>query len=122
MVKSTRVKKNKLFNSVIKGIISKKGQDIVSIDIRGTGAGICDYFILCNGTSRTHVEAIADSVEETVKKQVGEKPWHIEGYQNAEWILIDYIDIVVHIFKPEIRNFYQLEKLWGDGIIEYINE
>lgn len=113
---------NNLLNSIVEGIKAKKGQDIISLDIKETGAGVCDYFVICNGNSRTQTEAIAYSVEETVRKNTGEKPWHKEGFENSEWILLDYIDVVVHIFQPEARIFYRLEKLWGDGSVVNISE
>ena len=109
MAKENKKKQsNNLLNSIVEGIKAKKGQDIISLDIKETGAGVCDYFVICNGNSRTQTEAIAYSVEETVRKNTGEKPWHKEGFENSEWILLDYIDIVVHIFQPEARIFYRL--------------
>ena len=120
-----KIKKNQsnnLLNSIVEGIKAKKGQEIISIDIKGTGAGVCDYFVVCNGNSRTQTEAIAYSVLEQVRINTGEKPWHKEGLENAEWILLDYVDVVVHIFQPEARTFYRLEKLWGDGIVEKISD
>jgi ribosome-associated protein len=123
MAKENKKKQsNNLLNSIVEGIKAKKGQDIISLDIKETGAGVCDYFVICNGNSRTQTEAIAYSVEETVRKNTGEKPWHKEGFENSEWILLDYIDIVVHIFQPEARIFYRLEKLWGDGSVVNISE
>ncbi len=123
MAKENKKKQsNNLLNSIVEGIKAKKGQDIISLDIKETGAGVCDYFVICNGNSRTQTEAIAYSVEETVRKNTGEKPWHKEGFENSEWILLDYIDVVVHIFQPEARIFYRLEKLWGDGSVVNISE
>jgi len=119
-----RIKKaseNNLLSSVIEGILSKKGLDVVSIDVRNLASGVCDYFVVCHGNSRTQVEALANSVEDTVRINTGQKPGHREGYQNAEWILLDYFDIVVHIFQPEVRQYFRIENVWGDGIIEKIN-
>jgi ribosome-associated protein len=116
-----RKSNNNLFSSIIEGIKAKNGEGIISINIKEIGTGVCDYFIICHGNSRTQVEAIANSVEDTVRISTGEKPWHIEGFENAEWILLDYIDIVIHIFQSKARNFYQLEKLWADGVIEYFD-
>jgi ribosome-associated protein len=104
---------------IIQGIAEKKGKDIVSIDLGTIKSSICDYFIVCHGTSRPHVEAIADSVEKEVRKAVGLKPLHKEGFQNSEWILLDYIDVVVHIFMEKTRDFYQLETLWADAEIKH---
>jgi ribosome-associated protein len=87
----------------------------VKLNLAKVPNSITDYFIICHGNSRSQVEAIADSVEAEVKKATGANPWHKEGYENAEWILIDYFDVVVHIFLEESRGFYKLEKLWADA-------
>ena len=107
---------------IIKGIQEKKGLDIISIDMRKIKNSISDFFIVCHGLSRTQVEAIAGSVEAEVKKAVSQNPWHMEGYENAEWILIDYVDVVVHIFQEEKRKFYNLERLWADAEIREITQ
>lgn len=105
----------KLAGLVIKGMQEKKGIDLVSLDLTKIENSVASYFIICHGTSRTQVSAIADSVLEFVKKQNKENPWHKEGMENAEWILIDFADVVVHIFQEETRKFYQLESLWADA-------
>ena len=99
----------------IEGILDKKGVDVVYIDLKKINSSICDYFVICHGTSDTHVGAIAASVEEQVKKNMGVKPAIKEGFANSEWILLDYLDVVVHIFKEDVRNFYKLEDLWADA-------
>jgi ribosome-associated protein len=104
-----------LLQHIIKGIEEKKGLDIVALDLSGIPGAICKSFVLCNGNSGTQVEAIADSVIDEVRKGIGEKPWHVEGYTNKEWILIDFVDVVVHVFQPDIRDFYGLEELWADA-------
>ncbi len=104
-----------LINAIIHGIQEKKGHDIVMLDLRNSGSSIADYFIICHGTSDTQVEAIADSVEETVMKKTKELPHHVEGNDNAQWIIIDYFNAVVHIFVEDKRNFYRIEKLWADA-------
>lgn len=104
-----------LLNAIIQGIQEKKGHDIVMLDLRNNGSSIADYFIICHGTSDTQVEAIAGSVEETVMKKTTEMPHHIEGTDNAQWIIIDYFNAVVHIFIEEKRHFYGIEKLWADA-------
>lgn len=111
-----------LLNSIIKGIEEKKGTDITTLDLRKIHNAICSYFIICNGNSTTQVEAIADSVIEQAEKDLSEKPWHVEGYENKDWILIDFVDIVVHIFRPEVREFYGLEELWADAEITRMQE
>ncbi len=81
-----------------------------------------DYFIVCHGTSRTHTESIADSIQDEVYKAIGENVWHKEGFLNSEWILLDYVDIIVHIFQKESREFYQLEKLWADAEVKNLED
>jgi ribosome-associated protein len=104
---------------VIKGIQEKKGKNIVSMNLKNIQNAVTDYFIVCHGISSTQVIAIADSIETEVRKSSGIKPWHKEGFQNAEWILLDYADVVVHVFQEKIRDFYQIESLWADA--EVIN-
>lgn len=111
-----------LLNSVIKGIEEKKGKNIQVFDLRPTGHSVCDFFVICNADSGTQVDAIAYSVEHEVKKATGLSPWHSEGFENKEWILVDYVDVVVHVFQTQVREFYKLEKLWADAIVREIPE
>ncbi len=104
----------------VMGIIEKKGKEIVKLNLQNIPNSVTGCFIVCHGTSKPHVEAIADSVEEFVKKNTGENPRHKEGFANAEWILIDYFDVVVHIFQETTRHFYKLEDLWADAEIQHI--
>jgi ribosome-associated protein len=106
---------------IIEGILDKKGEQIVSIDFSNIQNAIFKSFVICHGNSRVHVESIADSIEEVVRKKSGRKPWHKEGQINAEWILLDYVDIVVHIFQEKFRNYYQLENLWADAKINHVD-
>lgn len=106
---------DQLIAEVIKGIEEVKGQDIEILDLREIENTVCDYFILCNGTSNTQVNAIVNSIQKTVSKNIKEKPWHVEGSDNAEWVLIDYVHVVVHVFQRHIREFYDIEGLWGDA-------
>jgi len=108
-------------NAVIEGIDRKKGLDIIKIDLTKINHSECNYFIICHGNSTTHVDAIARSVEDTVEEMIGERAWHKDGYKNSLWILLDYADIMVHVFQHDTRNFYDLENLWADGVIEEIN-
>ncbi|MFI5220659.1 MAG: ribosome silencing factor [Bacteroidia bacterium] len=123
---STKKKKKKtdniieLTDAVIEGIREKKGNEIVFIDLRKLGSAIADCFIVCHGESHTHVEAITQSVEEMVYKLVKEFPLHKEGLANAEWVLLDYFSVVVHIFQKEQREFYGIEKLWADARIKKV--
>lgn len=104
-----------LAESVVNGILEKKGQNIRWLDLRNIENAVCDYFIICEGNSNTQVEAIADSVEETVKKETTQRPYRSEGWENALWILIDYVNVVVHVFERDTRAFYNLEALWADA-------
>lgn len=103
------------------GIFEKKGEDVVLIDLRNIKNAVADFFLICHGTSRTQVEAIADSVQMEVKKAVGVNVWKKEGMENAEWILLDYVDVVVHIFQESNRRYYRLEELWADAGIKQLN-
>lgn len=107
--------KNKLVESIVKGIQEKKGTGIVIADLRGINGTICDFFVICQGNSPTQIDAITDSVEETARIETGEKPVKIAGLTNAEWVAMDYTDVLVHIFLPEMRSFYNLEDLWEDA-------
>lgn len=118
--------KDKTVDLIIEGIKEKKGKEIVSIDISKLENSVCSYFIICHGDSNTQVSAIANWVEKVVEDELDEKVWKKQGFENAQWILLDYVDVVVHIFQKETRDFYNLENLWADGRIEkfeneYIN-
>jgi ribosome-associated protein len=106
---------------IIEGMLEKKGEKIVSIDFSKIQNSLFKGFVICQGNSNVHIETIADSVEEFVRKKSGRKPNHIEGKTNGEWILMDYFDMIVHIFQEKYRNFYQLEKLWADAEMKYID-
>ncbi len=99
----------------IQGIQEKKGHDIVRLDLRELNSSVSDYFVVCNADSSTQVKAIADSVEDEIYKLTQTHPWRKEGLDNAEWIILDYLDVVVHIFRTEKRDFYGIEDLWGDA-------
>jgi len=104
-----------LVDAIIEGIHKKKGKDPVSLDLSNIENTFCSNFIVCHGDSNTHVEALADAVEENARKTLGLKAWHKEGLQNATWVLLDYAEVIVHIFQQEYRNFYNLEDLWADA-------
>jgi len=119
----TRLTKNsKFFKSIINAIEQKKGEQIVSLDLRKIPEAVADFFVICQATSTTQVKAIADNVEDLVKKNCGEIPYKHEGQQAAHWILIDYVNIVVHIMQPETRRFYKLEEMWSDAALTEHNE
>ncbi|PTX42121.1 ribosome-associated protein [Christiangramia gaetbulicola] len=111
---------DQLIAQIIKGIEEVKGNDIDILDLREIENTVCDYFIICNGTSNTQVNAIVNSIQKTVSKSLKDKPWHIEGSENAEWVLMDYVNVVVHVFQKHIREFYDIESLWGDAKITSI--
>ena len=120
--KTMRRKSDVLAKAIIKAIKQHKGKEVVSLDLREIETAICDFFIICHGTSSTHLSSIVDNVRKDVSKLLKEKPWHIEGESNKEWILMDYFDVVVHIFNQEKRDFYKLENLWADAQIKYIEQ
>jgi len=116
----TQVSTDDLISVIIQGIEEVKGENIQLLDLRDIENTVCDYFIICSGNSNTQVKAISGSIQKTVSKQVKDKPWHIEGENNAEWILMDYVNVAVHVFQKQIRDFYDIESLWGDAKITEI--
>ena len=106
-----------LIESAVTAMTNTKAENPVILDFTGMKGTVCDAFVICHGNSRTQTEAIAGHVIEAVKQQTGQNPWHQEGFENAEWILIDYSDVVIHIFQQERRRFYNLEQLWADAPI-----
>lgn len=104
-----------LITNIIEGIDNLKGEKINIIDLRKIDNSVCKYFIICSGNSNTHVKSISNSIQKHVWKETNENPWHVEGEERCDWILIDYVDIAVHVFKKETRIFYDLESLWGDA-------
>jgi ribosome-associated protein len=112
----TRLTKNsKILKSIIKAIQDKKGEGIVSLDLRKIHEAVADFFVICQASSTTQVKAIADAIEVEVKAELDENPYRHEGQQSAQWILIDYVNVVVHIMQPETRKFYRLEEMWSDA-------
>ena len=121
-VKNTDVASDTLCDLVVKGMQEKKARNVVVMNLKGVKNAIADYFVVCSGTSDPHIDAIAGSVEEEVYKAAHLNPWHQEGKTNREWILLDYVDVVVHVFKQERREFYRLEELWGDADFTVIED
>ncbi|WP_299770017.1 ribosome silencing factor [uncultured Dokdonia sp.] len=111
---------DQLIAKIIEGIEEVKGQNIDILDLRDIENTVCDYFVICNGTSNTQVAAIVNSIQKIASKELKEKPWHVEGLDNSEWVLMDYVNIVVHVFQKHIREFYDIESLWGDAKITSI--
>lgn len=106
---------DQLITTIIGGIEEVKGKEITILDLRDIENTVCDYFIVCEGTSNTQVNAIVNSIQKQVSKTTKDKPWHVEGTDNAEWILMDYVNVVVHVFQKHIRDYYDIESLWGDA-------
>ncbi|GGG56091.1 ribosome silencing factor [Bizionia arctica] len=104
-----------LIATILSGIEDVKGKDINILDLRDIENTVCDYFIICEGTSNTQVNAIVNSIQKKVSKELKDHPWHTEGQDNAEWVLMDYVNVVVHVFQKQIREYYDLESLWGDA-------
>ena len=109
---------SRLYKTVIKAIQDKKGENIISLDLRKIPEAVADFFVICEATSGIQVKAISDYVEDQVKKECGENPYKQEGYQALQWVLIDYVNIVVHVMQPDTRKFYKLEEMWSDAVVK----
>ncbi len=123
-MKSTLVRQDSdtLADVAVRGLQDRKGQDIVVMNLKELKNAVADYFIICSASSDTQLDALARSVEEEVEKVTGQAPWQSEGRTNREWVLLDYVDVVVHIFLRDRRQFYALEELWGDAEITYVED
>jgi len=110
-----KVSTDALISQIIAGIEDVKGNAITILDLREIENTVTSYFIICNGTSNTQVNAIVNSVQRKVSKELQENAWHVEGTSTAEWVLLDYVDVVLHVFQKHIRDYYDLEGLWGDA-------
>lgn len=109
-----------VIQQIVEGIQEKKGKGIVVVDMLKLGNSICDYFVICQGNSPTQVSAITDSIEDTVRINCKKKPYSIDGLRNSQWVAMDYGDILVHIFLPDVRKFYDIEHLWADATVTEI--
>ncbi len=119
MIKSEKIADSIVVSKlVVHGMQEKKGNDIVLLDLRKINSAVCDYFVICHADSSPQMRALADSVEEEVFKATNQRPWRVEGYATGEWILLDYVDVVVHVFKTDKREYYGIEDLWGDAKAE----
>jgi ribosome-associated protein len=105
-----------LCDTIVEGMQENKAKDITILDLRNVKGAVCDYFVICSGESSTQVEGIADSVVRFTRKTLKERPWHIEGKRNSEWVLMDYVNVVAHVFYRDARKFYDLEDLWADAV------
>lgn len=119
-MQKTLTSADELISLIINGIEEVKGVNINLLDLREIDNTVCDYFVICNGTSNTHVNAIVSSIQKTVSKAIHDKPWHVEGAENAEWVLMDYVNVVVHVFQKQVREFYDIEGLWGDAKVTMV--
>ncbi len=115
------IKSEELCDLVAQGMLEKKASDIIVMDLRKIKHAVADYFVICSGTSDTQIDAISESVEDMVRDHSRQKPWKTEGRNNREWVLIDYVDVVAHVFNKEKRAFYALEELWGDAKITSVD-
>ena len=117
--KSTRLTRNsKLIKTIIAALQEKKGVSIISLDLRKIKEAVADFFIICEAGSQPQIRAIANNVEDRVKEKCNESPYHHEGYPKLQWVLIDYVNVVVHVMLPDNRKFYRLEEMWSDGVTE----
>ena len=116
-----KINSDKLSKFIANCMDDKKAEDIRIINLKEINNSVTDYFVLATGNSNIHIDAIADGIQENVFKEYNERPWKKEGVENREWILIDFVNVVAHIFDEKKRNLYELEKLWGDGIINNYN-
>lgn len=119
---ATKEQTSSLLDSIVEGMRERKAKNIMIMDLSGIESRVCDFFVICDADSKTHVGSIADSVEDTVLKLTSEKAYHSEGHANSEWILVDYINIVAHVFLREMRDYYNLEALWGDAEVTLITD
>jgi len=119
---TARLNKNsKIFKTIIKSVQEKKGENIVSLDLRKIHEAVADFFIICQASNLPQIRAITDFIEDEVKKKCSESPYHTEGKENMHWVIIDYVNVVVHIMMPEQRKFYKLEEMWSDAELEEHN-
>lgn len=119
-MQNSKIEAKEVINRIIEGIQEKKGKGIVVVDMLGLGNSVCDYFVICQGNSPNQVSAITDSIADMVREQCGKKPYAIDGLRNSQWVAMDYGDILVHVFLPDVRSFYDIEHLWADAKITEI--
>ncbi|WP_051633090.1 ribosome silencing factor [Thermonema rossianum] len=121
-IKPVDVNSQTLSQLVVKALQDKKGEDIVILDLRGIAQAVADFFVIATGSSDTHLQALMDSVEKTVAQEAGQSPWHIEGRERKLWVLMDYVDVVVHLFQRQTREYYALEELWADAPTTFVED
>ena len=111
-------KSSKIIKTIIAAIQDKKGENIISLDLRKINEAVADFFIVCEAGNQPQIKAIAENVERTVKEKCEEDPWHHEGYNSLQWVLLDYVNVVVHVMLPDTRKFYKLEEMWSDAVMQ----
>lgn len=119
---SNNIEKQQLLDKIIEAIQDTKGEDIRILDLSHIENSVADYFIVCSANSNTQVNAIAGNVEKKVRNELKDRPWHVEGAENAMWVLIDYVSVVVHVFQKHIREYYDIEDLWSDAKVTVIED
>lgn len=119
---SRKAQTEKLVDEIVNGLQEKKGKRIVVLDLRDIDSAVTDFYVVCSGDSNTQVNALAGSVEDEVRKALNDKPWHVEGTSNGEWVLMDYVNVVVHIFLRGQREHYNIEGLWADAVVKEYDE
>ena len=119
-IKTPKLSSSSLKDAIVEGMVEKKALDITVVDLTKHSNPLCDFLVICTGTSDRHVEAISDSVEEFTEKKHNESPWMVEGKDDFTWVILDYIDVMTHVFIEKKREFYSLEDLWGDGVITQV--
>ncbi|WKS95462.1 ribosome silencing factor [Riemerella columbina] len=119
---NTNEKQQLLIDTIVGAIQDTKGEDIQILNLTQIENAAADYFIICSGNSNTQVAAIAGNIEKTVRNELKERPWHTEGTENALWVLVDYVSVVVHVFQKHIRDYYEIEELWGDAEVTKIED
>lgn len=119
---SNSKEKQALIDKIIEAIQDTKGEDVMMFDLSKIENSVAETFIICSANSNTQVSAIAGNIEKKVRNELKERPWHVEGTDNALWVLVDYVSVVVHVFQRHIREFYEIEELWGDAIITKIED
>lgn len=115
-------KSSKIIKTIIAAIQDKKGENIISLDLRKINEAVADFFIICEASNQPQIRAIAENIEKKVSEKCAENPWHHEGYNTLQWVLLDYVNVVVHIMQPDTRKFYKLEEMWSDAIAEEHDE
>ncbi len=117
MQKETKISSQKLCDAIVEGMQENKAKDITIIDLRKISGSVCDFFVICSGESNTQVDGICSAIQRHTRKEIQERPWHVEGKNGSEWVLLDYVNVVAHVFGRELREYYDLEDLWADAKI-----